>query len=183
VPEQEAEGEPVPASLSSPGDRRTAVTAFRCLPIETAIADRFRQTGLDDNGNALRRMVASAAGGFPCRHCLCSATPGETVLLGSYNLPRPRGIYWTPGPIFVHAEACARFMAENEVAPIVRSNSLVSVRAYDGADQCIYDLGQVCSGEDVDGPLGRALGDPRCEFVNIHTARPGCLLARVERTA
>jgi hypothetical protein len=26
-----------------------------------------------------------------------------------------------------------------------------------------------------------ALGDARCAFVNIHTARPGCLLSRVER--
>ena len=30
-------------------------------------------------------------------------------------------------------------------------------------------------------PLTRALDDPRTRFVNIHTARPGCLLAAVER--
>jgi hypothetical protein len=157
------------------------MTAFRCVPIETEIADRFRRTGSDDNGNALRHIEVSITGGFPCRHCLRYAAPGETMLLGSYNLPRPRGIYWTPSPIFLHAEACARFASENEVAPIVRSNALVSVRAYDKADQCIYELGQVCSGEDVDAPLERALGDPRSAFVNIHTARPGCLLSRVER--
>jgi hypothetical protein len=120
------------------------MTRFQCIPIDTAIADRFRRTGLDDNGNTLRRVVATPEGGCPCRHCL-------------------------------------RY-AENEVAPIVRANALVSVRAYDNADQCIYDLGQVCSGEDVDAPLARALGDARTAFVNIHTARPGCLLARVERT-
>jgi hypothetical protein len=43
------------------------------------------------------------------------------------------------------------------------------------------DLGQVSSGAEVDLPLGRALEDPRTEFVNVHTARPGCLLSRVER--
>jgi hypothetical protein len=157
------------------------MTAFQCLPIETEIAERFRRTGLDDNGNKARRIVASEAGSFPCRHCLNLAVPGQMMLLGSYNLPRPRGIYWTPSPIFLHAEACARFTATSEVAPIVRSNTLVSVRAYDESDQCIYELGQVCSGEDVDGPLTRALADARTEFVNIHTARPGCLLSRVER--
>jgi hypothetical protein len=156
------------------------MTAFQCVPIETETAKRFRRTGLDDNGNVLRRIVANAAGGFPCRHCLRSAAPGQAVLLGSYNLPRPRGIYWTPSPIFVHADACTRFDAANEVAPIVRSNTLVSVRAYDAEDQCIYDLGQVCPGDEVDEPLGRALGDPRTAFVNIHTARPGCLLSRVD---
>lgn len=157
------------------------MTAFQCIPIETEIADRFRRTGLDDNGNTLRRTVATAAGGFPCRHCLRLAEPGETVLLGSYNLPGPRGIYWTPSPIFLHADACPRFDAQNEVAPIVRANALVSVRAYDAEDLCLYDLGQVCSGDDVDAPLARALDDPRTAFVNIHTARPGCLLSRVER--
>ena len=156
------------------------MNAFRCVAIETEIAERFRRTGRDDNANTLRRLVATTDGSFPCRHCLRLAEPGAAMLLGSYNLPRPRGIYWTPSPIFLHETACTRAAADNEVAPIVRANPLVSVRAYDAADQCLYDLGEVCAGADVDGPLAHALGDSRTAFVNVHTARPGCLLARVE---
>ena len=159
------------------------MTDFHCIAIETDVTERFRTTGLDDAGNALRRIEATEAGGFPCRHCLSPASSGQVMLLGSYHLPRPRGIYWTPSPIFVHAEPCTRFDNANEIAPIVRQNGLVSVRAYDEADQCIYDLGEVCSGVDVATPLARALDDPRTAFVNVHTARPGCLLSRVERTA
>ncbi len=159
------------------------MTAFRCIPITTEIADRFRHTGVDDHGNTLRRIEATTAGGFPCRHCLHCGTPGEIMLLGSYDLPRPHGIYWTPSPIFLHAEPCPRFDAENQVAPIVRSNALVSVRAYDNADQCIYDLGQACAGAGVGAPLNKAFDDARAACVNIHTARPGCLLSRVERVA
>jgi hypothetical protein len=179
---QEAEGRDGARGSMVARTKETPMTAFQCIPMETEIADRFRRTGVDDNGNVLRRMMASQDGGFPCRHCLRLAEAGETVLLGSYNLPRPLGIYWTPSPIFLHAEACDRFDAANEVAPIVRANPLVSVRAYDADDLCLYDLGQVCSGAEVDAPLGRALDDPRTAFVNIHTARPGCLLSRVERT-
>ena len=157
------------------------MAAFRCVAIETETATRFRHTGQDDNANQVRRIVATAHGGFPCRHCLRLAVPGEAMLLGSYNLPRPRGIYWTPSPIFLHEAACVRFVAENEVAPIVRANALVSLRAYDAADQCLYDLGQVCAGEAVDALLERALDDARTVFVNIHTACPGCLLSRVDR--
>lgn len=159
------------------------MTAFQCIPIPTETAERFRRTGRDDNGNEVRRIVATPGNSSPCRHCLRLAEPGETVLLGSYNLPRPRGIYWTPSPIFLHEADCPRAEARDEVAPIVRANPLVSVRAYDAADQCLYDLGQVCAGEAVDGPLERALGDARTAFVNIHTARPGCLLTMVTRTA
>ena len=157
------------------------MTLFQCVAIPTETAERFRRTGHDDNGNQVRRIVTAAGNGFPCRHCLRPAEPGEAVLLGSYNLPRPRGIYWTPSPIFVHEAACPRAEALDAVPPIVRSNPLVSVRAYDAADQCLYDLGQVCPGGEVDGPLQQALDDPRTAFVNIHTARPGCLLSMVTR--
>ena len=156
------------------------MTRFQCVPITTETAERFRHTGLDDNRNKVRRIEATAAGGFPCRHCLEMGAPGEMMLLGSYNLPRPLGIYWTPSPVFVHERECERAETDNVIAPAVRANPLVSVRAYDAADQCIYDLGHVCAGEDVDAPLDRALGDLRTVFVNIHTARPGCLLTMVQ---
>lgn len=159
------------------------MTAFRCVAIATETAERFRRTGRDDAGNVLRHVVAQPGGSYPCRHCLGLAVPGVEMLLGSYNLARPQGIYWTPSPIFVHAEACPRFEADGEIAPIVRANPLVSVRAYDAEDQCLYDLGHVCPGQDVDVPLDRALDDPRTAFVNVHTARPGCMLSRVERIA
>lgn len=157
------------------------MTPFRCIPIPTATAERFRQTGEDDRGNPIRRMTATPTGGFPCRHCLRYGVPGEIMLLGSYDLPKPRGIYWAPSPIFVHENPCPRAAAANEVAPIVRQNALVSLRAYDAADQCLYDLGQVCPGAEIDHPLARALGDERAAFINIHTARPGCLLTLIER--
>jgi hypothetical protein len=157
------------------------MSTFACIPIPTETAERFRRTGIDDNGNPLRRMVATEDRGFPCRHCLRLARAGEAVLLGSFNLPRPLGIYWTPSPIFLHEGACPRADAPGEVAEIIRRNPLISVRAYDANDQCIYDLGHVGTGETIDTPLDRALGDSRTAFVNVHTAKPGCLLARVER--
>jgi hypothetical protein len=75
----------------------------------------------------------------------------------------------------------ARFEAVDEVAPTVLANGLVSVRAYDAEEMCLYDLGHVCDGAEVAAPLMHALDDPRTRFVNIHTARPGCLLAGAEQ--
>jgi hypothetical protein len=152
---------------------------FRCIAMPTATAARFRATGRDDRGNALLARRVDGPG-FPCRHCLRLGAPGETMLLGSYDLPRPQGVYWTPSPVFLHAGDCPRFAAEDAIAPTVLANGLVSVRAYDSAQMCLYDLGQVCEGPAVAAPLARALGDPRTRFVNIHTARPGCWLAGAE---
>ena len=156
------------------------MTAFRCLPIETETAERFRRTGLDDRGQPLHRRVLQAPGST-CRYCLQPGKPGEVMLLGSYDLPHPQGVYWTPSPIFLHAEACPRFEATNTIAPTVAANPMVSVRSYDAEELCLYDLGQVCAGEAVAGPLERALADPRTRYINIHTAKPGCMLCRVER--
>jgi len=131
------------------------MTGFRCLPIEIATVERFRRTGTDDRGNAVLTMQPDAG--------------------------PPRGIYWTPSPIFVHAQACTRFATADMIAPVVR-NRLVSVRSYDAAGMCLYDLGEVCDGDDVEAPLFRALADDRARTINIHTARPGCLLCQVERS-
>ena len=151
---------------------------FRCIPMESAAADRFLTTGIDDGGNRLHRKIADHPS--PCRHCLAEAAAGEAVLLGSYHFGRPHGIYWTPSPIWVHAEGCARFARVDVIPEIVR-HRLVSVRAYDANDFCLYDLGDVSDGREVDSLLDRCLADPRTDFVNIHTARPGCFLCRVER--
>ncbi len=156
------------------------MSRFACIAIDPAIAERFRATGLDDRGNPVKRMTATNDSGFPCRVCLHYAKPGEEMLLGSYNLPKPQGLYWTPSPIFVHAEPCTPYEGADEIVDIVRHNALVSVRAYDADGMVLYDLGQVSDGTEVDAPLARALGDVRTSFVNIHTARPGCLLCRVE---
>ncbi len=154
--------------------------AFRCVPITTETAARFRETGRDDRGDPLHRRIAPSSG-FPCRHCLRLATEGEAVLLGSYDLPLPRGVYWTPSPIFVHEADCPRFRADDEIAETVRANALVSLRSYDADGMCLYDLGHVGDGGAVEEPLMRALADRRTAYVNIHTAKPGCLLCRVER--
>jgi hypothetical protein len=152
---------------------------YRCVPMPTETAIRFRATGIDDAGNAIIRRTVTEPGA-PCRHCLRDAQIGEEVLLGSYSLSGPRGIYWTPSPIFVHAHDCERYDRVGEVAEIVRPR-LVSVRAYDADDLCLYDLGHVADGVEIDDALERAITDPRTIFVNIHTAKPGCLLCRVER--
>ena len=102
------------------------------------------------------------------------------MLLGSYNLLGPLGIYWTPSPIFIHQDHCERYDQADHVPEIVRPR-LVSVRAYDAEAMCLYDLGHVSDGNTVDDALARAINDERTAFVNIHTAKPGCLLCRAER--
>ena len=155
---------------------------FRCIAMPSTTAARFRATGHDDRGNPVLRRTVTEDGAAPCRQCLRYGRVGEAMLLGSFDLPRPLGVYWTPSPVFLHAEPCPRFEAVDEIAPTALGpTTLVSVRAYDAGQMCLYDLGRVAPGPEVAGPLAAALDDPRTAFVNLHTARPGCWLAGVER--
>jgi Protein of unknown function (DUF1203) len=152
---------------------------FRCVPISTDVARTIRTSPNDEFGNAIRRMVSGEMG-FPCRHCLASSTIGEVLLLASYHMPQPRGLYWSASPIFVHERECSVYQRVNDIPHVVQER-LVSLRSYDAEHQCIYDLGVVIDGREAEEPLRRALADARTRFVNIHTAKPGCLLCTVER--
>ncbi len=156
------------------------MTGFRCIPIPAAVADRFRRTRTDDRGQKVLVREPGPDSRCPCRHCLRFAEPGQPVLLASYDLPKPQGVYWTPSPIFVHANSCPRYEMTDHIPEIVRG-ALVSLRAYDSKDLCLYDLGHVSEGTAIDDALAHALDDARTSYVNIHTAKPGCFFCRVER--
>ncbi len=155
------------------------MSRFRCVPMDTESAQRFRATRRDDRGGPVLERIVDGPG-FPCRHCLRLGVPGEAMLLASWDLPLPQGPYWTPSPVFLHARDCAPAEPVDALPETVTANSIVSLRHYDAAGICLYDLGIVLAGAEAEVPLRERLADPRVAFVNIHTARPGCWLARVE---
>jgi hypothetical protein len=92
-------------------------------------------------------------------------------------------VYWSPSPIFVHAdgEACHRFVRENEIPEAIRQLSLVGIRSYNTDDRMLYDLTDLTSGKDTQARIEKCLADPRTSYVNIHSSGLGCFLCRIER--
>ena len=154
---------------------------FRCFAIDTATAERFRASRVDDFANPVRAITADADTGYFCRHSLAQPGKGRPVLLGSYNVARPKGHYWSPSPIFICANACPRFDSDARIPPAVRAISLVSARPYDAEERLLYDLNDTTTGDRLAPLLDRCLADERTHYVNIHTGRPGCFLCRVQR--
>jgi hypothetical protein len=156
------------------------MTRFHCVPMDPAAAARIRATRTDDRGGAVHVRPVDGPG-FPCRACLRLGVPGETMLLASWDLPLPQGPYWTPSPIFLHAHDCGGAAVQDTLPETVTQNAIVSLRHYDAEGMCLYDLGLVVPGEEAEAALRARIDDPRVAYVNIHTARPGCWLTRVER--
>lgn len=155
-------------------------TRFHCIPMDAESAARFRTTQRDDRGGAVHARAVDGPG-FPCRACLRLGRPGEAMLLASWDLPLPQGPYWTPSPVFLHAQECGGAPVEDALPETVTANAIVSLRHYDADGMCLYDLGVVVPGAEAEAALRARIDDPRVAFVNIHTARPGCWLTRVER--
>jgi hypothetical protein len=103
-------------------------SAFRIAPLPTEVAEEARrvaESGAEDHAI----IKVDSATGYPCRHCLRWAQPGERVILFPYASIPPGHPYSETGPIFVHAERCERYGATGEY-PVDFRNARV-FRAYD----------------------------------------------------
>src|ERR1700692_201879 len=81
---------------------------FRIVPLRTEIAEgarRAAQSGAPDHAV----VTADSPTGYPCRHCLRWARPGERMILFPFAAIPPGRPYSESGPIFVHAEPCERY--------------------------------------------------------------------------
>jgi hypothetical protein len=147
------------------------------IALATEVAERWRREGVDDHGNRLTPIVADEPASFPCRHCLRDAEPGEPMLLASHSPFALPGPYKEVGPIFVHADACARFAGGD--VPLQLRRRLLALRGYDRA-QSLVD-GVVVEGAALEGGLATLLANADVDWVHVRFARPGCFACRIER--
>jgi hypothetical protein len=136
---------------------------------------------LDDDAlmaHGMRRVVADARPGFPCRVTLEDALPGERLLLLNFEHQPAHSPYRASGPIFVREgvrEACDRVGAP----PQSLLDRLLSVRAY-AADGMMIDA-DATEGSALEALLARLFANPATDYVHVHYARRGCYAARVTR--
>ena len=127
---------------------------------------------------SIKRVVANAKHGFPCRISLVDADVGEQLLLLPYCHQPADSPYQASGPIFIRKGATQRVSNVGEVPPYV-SSRLISVRGYDERDW-IADA-DVCEGTEVAGVIRRLFENPRVRYMHLHNAKRGCFSCRVER--
>ena len=79
---------------------------FSSMPTDRAVA---YWAGADDAYGQVPEVHVSNGDGVPCRHCQQDVAKGERYLILAYNpFPRPQP-YAETGPVFLHADACARY--------------------------------------------------------------------------
>lgn len=146
------------------------------MPIETEIADDARRSAA--NGEPDHAFViADSSAGYPCRHCLQFAAIGERMVLFpfvSVQLGRP---YSETGPIFVHAEACARYSNTSTFPAHFRNGR--AVRAYNARRDMIDAA--VVQDDEPEAVIEKMLENPETDFIHVRSATRGCYTMGIER--
>jgi hypothetical protein len=153
-----------------------ASSAFRIVPLPTEVAEEARQVAESGAADHVVIKVDSATG-YPCRHCLHWAKPGERVILFPYTSIPSGHPYSETGPIFVHAAPCERYGATGEYPADFRNGR--AFRAYD-ADYNMIDA-EVANGNELEAIIERLLQNPKIEFVDARSVTHGCFTFRILR--
>jgi len=153
-----------------------ASSAFRVVPLSTEVAETARRAAED--GVADHAVVtADSPTGYPCRHCLRFAKPGERLILFPYAAIPSGHPYSEIGPIFVHAEPCERYSATHEYPNDLRRGR--AFRAYNAS----YDMidAEVANGNEPEAIVEKLLQNPETAFVDARSVTRGCYTFRIQR--
>jgi hypothetical protein len=156
----------------------SAITARRfvveALPQE--VATYVRETGRDPIWG--HSAVAEPATGFgPCRLCLRTFEQGESRVLFTYDSYAGVAEFPQPGPVYVHADDCARYDREG-FPPDLHTLKLT----FEGiaAGPLVVALERT-DGGGVDDAIERLFDNADVGFVNVRNTEAGCFVARVDR--
>lgn len=150
---------------------------FRVIALPAHVAEEVRGA-LRSPRYGHPAHVETATGYGPCRSCLRTFRVGEEErVLFTYDPFDGLDPYPSPGPVFIHRDACPRheepgFPAELRALPL-------TLEGY-GADRWIVARERVGDGG-VERAAAALLGDERVRYVHVRNTEAGCYIARIER--
>jgi hypothetical protein len=148
---------------------------FRIVPLATEVAETARRAAASSAADHAV-ITADSPNGFPCRHCLRWAKPGERVILFPSSAIPPGRPYSETGPIFVHAESCERYNATREFPADFRNGRVF--RAYNSNHDMID--AEVVNGSEPEAVIEKLLQSPETAFVDARSVTRGCYTFRIE---
>ena len=152
------------------------ISTFCIVPLPTEIAEEARHVAESGAGDHAVIKVDSPTG-YPCRHCLRWAQPGERVILFPYASIPAGHPYSETGPIFVHAEPCQRYGATWKYPEDFREGR--AFRAYD-ANYNMIDA-EIVNEHEPEEVIEKLFQNSRTAFVDARSVSRGCFTFRIQR--
>jgi hypothetical protein len=151
---------------------------FHVVAIPTKVADIVRET-MRSPGYGHPAHVEVAAGYGPCRHCLRTFEVGKDHrILFTYDPFHGIESLPLPGPVFIHAEACARFSGDGFPEDL-RSHRL-TFAAYGAGRRLVAE--EYVEDEQVQAMINRLFGREDVRYLHVRDTEAGCYDFRIERS-
>ena len=155
------------------------MAGFRVLPIPTTLSQSVRDV-LKSPQYGHPAHVEIAKGYGPCRACLKQFRTGEEKrILFTYNPFEKLDSYPSPGPIFIHADACEEFKDHNSFPEELRSLPL-TLEAY-GEDRWIIARERL-DGNGIEEAIEKLFSAEGVRYIHVRNTEAGCFIAHIERT-
>jgi hypothetical protein len=152
--------------------------SIRVVAIPTEIADAVRSTRKDPRYGHLAH-TAIATEGAPCRHCLQIITSGaEEATLFTYDAFEGIESLPLPGPVYIHAEACARY-PESGGFPSALRKSPRTLNAYGRGRRLV--AAEYVEDDKVDAGIERLFARQDVDYIHVRSTTAGCYTFRIER--
>lgn len=151
---------------------------IHALPKEP-FADLFALSDADLQRQGMRRVIADATPGFPCRVSLQDADVGEELVLVNYRHLDGNTPYAASHAIYVRKDAEHAQPLPGDVPPVL-AERLLSVRAFDA--QNLMVAADVTEGTNLAALLDAMFANTDVTVIHVHNAKQGCFAARVTRT-
>ena len=156
------------------------MSAVRYVSMPTEVAAAYWAGGPDANGQRPEVHV-SDGGGVPCRHCQQDVAEGEPYLILAHR-PFPEAQpYAEVGPIFLHAEPCARYPETGETPAMFLRRESYLVKGYDAEDRIVYGTGQIVPPQEMNRAAARMFEREDVRYVHVRSAQNNCFSCRIER--
>ena len=152
----------------------------RYVSMPSEVAEAYWAGGPDANGQAPEIHV-SDGGSVPCRHCQKDVAEGEPYLILAYRPFAEAQPYAELGPIFLHAEPCARYPETGETPPMFLTRERYLVKGYNADDRIVYGTGQIIPPQEMTAVAARMFERAEVRYIHVRSAQNNCFSCRIER--
>jgi uncharacterized protein DUF1203 len=154
------------------------MAGFRTIPIDPQICEQARKT-LKSPQYGHPAHVETAAGYGPCRSCLKQFRIGEDQrLLFTFNPFAGLDAYPSPGPVFIHANACTAFSGSDQFPEELRQLPL-TLEAYADDRQIVHR--ERPGADEIEIAIKRCFESSAVRYIHVRNTEAGCFIARIER--
>jgi len=156
------------------------MTQVRFVSMPNQEAEAFWAGGPDANGQKPEVHISDGSG-VPCRHCQEDVIEGKSYLILAYR-PFPEAQpYAETGPIFLHAEPCARYEENGRTPESYLKYESYLLKGYGADDRIVYGTGQHVPPKNMRDAVARIFERDDVRYVHVRSSLNNCFTCRIDR--